>query len=178
MFVAAAIGKGTDAAAFESLIVAHGVRSPAIARGVAVSLIALELLGGILAIVGSPFGLALVLGLLALFGAVMARNARRPVPLPCGCFGRDSEPHTRRTLVRIALLLLGALAIELTGQASAPPTVAAIPMAIAWSAAAAWSLESPTLATFVRTKMGPARRPNRYSYREDTNKRVRSMGEM
>jgi len=123
VFLVASVQKGRGRAAFDEfvgMLRALGIRRPGPA--VAVGVIAAEVVtAGLLAGPGTAdAGLALSLLLLVAFMAGIAVATRRPVPVPCRCFGATGQPLGRRHLVRNAglavLAVVGLLAPRLVAD--------------------------------------------------------------
>lgn len=72
------------------------------------SVVSLSLLSGWLLDVGTSAAGALLLA----FAAAISINLRRGRHVPCGCFGSAGERISGRTLVRLAMLILAATALE------------------------------------------------------------------
>jgi hypothetical protein len=116
VFLLAAIGKmrhpGLFAEAVRNYEILPGPLVPlsaAILIGVE-SFLATAFLTGLLIEIATPLAAATLL----VFVAAVTINLVRKRSIPCGCFGESQERISTRTLIRLALLLLGVLLVGAT----------------------------------------------------------------
>lgn len=175
LFIYAAVSKFAGIDSFATLLRLHGLDGRLAALFARV-LPALELLVGLgVALAVEPaLSTTGAVALLAVFTIAMARNAVRAHPLPCGCFGDDDEVAPLRSLTRLGVLWLAVAALVTSPTAFvASWSSEAVVIAIAWLISFAWTMQAGRLWHFVRTPIGPPPQPHRYSFRADTEQRIR-----
>jgi hypothetical protein len=130
-FGAAAVAKVRDSGALRGFLRASHVPDRAIGPLVAATVAAEAATAGLL-LAYPRIGFPLALLMLAAFSALLGRALRRPVRVPCGCFGRSATPVGAEHLIRNAVLA----AVAVTGLVG---TLAAAPAplsggTVAWAA--------------------------------------------
>lgn len=114
VFFLAAIAKLRRPSRFVAAVGGYELVPPVLIAPLSVGLmvteavVSLSLLCGWFLDVGTSTAGALLLA----FAAAVSINLRRGRHVPCGCFGSDGERISRRTLVRLAMLILAATALE------------------------------------------------------------------
>ena len=119
-FGAAAISKLRSRDAFATTLAAlvpGAVARPA-ARAIPVLELGLAVL--LLAAIAPRAAATAALVLLAAFSVALARLARRPVPVPCNCFGSRADAAPVVGLLRNAVLAVAALVVLAAGGDGAP----------------------------------------------------------
>ncbi|WP_300158845.1 MauE/DoxX family redox-associated membrane protein [Solidesulfovibrio sp.] len=110
-FIVAGVLKLADVRAFALTIKAFAILPTDLVYPLAVGLPALEIVGGVLLLLGAPGGLAIIGGLLVLFVGVVVNAIRQGLDIDCGCYGPgDPEgevyhglwPTLRRDLAMLA----------------------------------------------------------------------------
>jgi hypothetical protein len=110
-------------------------------RGLAGAVVALEVAAAVLLLVAPAAGLALALGLIAVFTAVLRSVIRNGRAVTCRCFGASSAPigvaHLVRNGVLLAVIGAGMIATALAAgaEAAAPERLAAIALGVLAGAA-------------------------------------------
>lgn len=108
VFLVAVVAKLLHPAEFAGAISAYTFLPEPALRILSLILTPIELVVALTLVAGLFAEVGLVIAFLTLvaFLVVMIIALRRKLVIPCGCFGRTSEPISRRTVVRIVMLLL------------------------------------------------------------------------
>lgn len=113
VFLVAALGKLRKPSRFAAAIREYELVPSVLSGPLAATLVVVESLVGISLLSGWSLdvGLPVAGGLLVIFAVAVGINLRRGRAVPCGCFGSDTERITPRTLTRLGLLMLAAVAL-------------------------------------------------------------------
>lgn len=166
-FATSVVPKLRDPRHFAATVAAYEILPRRLAPAGARLVIAAEAAVAVLLLSGLAFGggVALALGLLALFAAATWTNLRRGRAIECGCFGGSGEVISPRSLARIAILAAAALALGAAVAGGAAEALRApweepwagaghvaevAAVAAAMAIATMWALEAPKLRDLAR----------------------------
>lgn len=116
VFLWSAVSKGADLRTFAEDAANYQILSPRLAPLWAVALPGVELLTGVLLLLGvwAEASAAIVAALLSLFIVALSQALLRGIDLRCGCFG-GADLATWGTVVRDAVLLVPAVGVTFWG---------------------------------------------------------------
>jgi hypothetical protein len=183
VFLLAVLPKLRAPRAVARTVARYRLGPPALAPVVARALIAVEAFLALSLLTGMVVAVALPLAIVTLSGFAIAVgiNLRRDRRIPWGCFGTGEEPISRRSLVRLAMLLVaamfslfvfgtpGAAPISLTGG-RAPEigqAVEVVGLSVGLLLLAMWLLHLPELWSVVRDLWRPLLGPEAGQRREE-----------
>lgn len=149
VFVRSAVSKLQELDRFGSQVAAYSLVKPALAGLVAYAVVCVvEAVIGVVLLIGAPGvaargALITALAFLGVLLAAVSVTLRRGLEIKCGCFGNSQELVSRRSLLRL-LLLLGAVILALASDLTEgslpgvaltlvadPNRIAAVPLIVA-----------------------------------------------